>query len=68
MSNQHTTPRDGLIKLPEVLKLFPVSKSHWYQGIKELRFPRPVRLSKRAVAWSRAAVLQLVADAMKVAA
>jgi len=41
----------GFLRLPEVLKLFPVSRSTWWAGIKEGRFPQPVKLSRRCVAW-----------------
>jgi prophage regulatory protein len=40
-----------LIRLPEVLKRIPVSKSSWYQGIKDGRFPAPKQLSARCSAW-----------------
>ena len=41
----------GFMKLTEVLKIIPVGKSTWWEGIKHGVYPRPVRLSKRAVAW-----------------
>ena len=31
--------------------IFPVSKSAWYLGVKEGRFPQPVRFTKRTVFW-----------------
>lgn len=42
-----------LLTLPEVLSIFPVSRSLWYRGVQEGRFPRPVHLSERRVAWRR---------------
>jgi len=41
----------GLLRLPEVLKIFPVSRSSWWSGISGGRFPKPVKLGPRAVAW-----------------
>jgi prophage regulatory protein len=41
----------GYLRLPQVLKLFPVSKSTWWQGVKEGRFPAPVKLTERTTAW-----------------
>lgn len=44
------TPK-GFLRIGEVLKLFPVSKSTWWLGIKEGRFPAGVKLSERVTAW-----------------
>jgi len=48
-----------LLKLRQILgdpekgiaPLIPISRSAWYLGIAEGRFPQPVKLGKRAVAW-----------------
>ena len=37
-------PQDRLLKLSEVLKLVPVSKSTWWEGVRTGRFPQPVKL------------------------
>lgn len=42
-------PEDRILRLPEVLRLFRVSRSAWYQGIAEGRFPAGIRISKREV-------------------
>jgi predicted DNA-binding transcriptional regulator AlpA len=41
----------GFLRLPQVLKLIPVSKSTWWQGVKDGRFPKPVKLGARITAW-----------------
>lgn len=43
--------RRGFLRLPQVLEIFPVSKSTWWKGIKEGRFPKPVKLTERTSAW-----------------
>jgi predicted DNA-binding transcriptional regulator AlpA len=40
-----------LMRLQEVLRIIPVSKASWYNGMKSGRYPRPVQLSVRTVAW-----------------
>ncbi|MBN1654245.1 MAG: AlpA family phage regulatory protein [Deltaproteobacteria bacterium] len=40
-----------LLRLREVLRLYPVSRSSWLEGVRLGRFPKPVRLSERCVAW-----------------
>lgn len=44
-------PEIGFVRLPEVLAVFPVSKSAWWAGIKEGRFPKPVKLGPKTTAW-----------------
>lgn len=41
----------GFLRLPQVLKLFPVSKSTWWQGVRDGKFPKPVKLTERTTAW-----------------
>lgn len=38
----------------------PVSRSTWLAGVKNGRYPAPVKLGPRITAWNRAAVLALV--------
>lgn len=44
-------PNTGFVRLPVVLKFFPVSKSTWWAGIKSGRFPQGHKLSERVTAW-----------------
>jgi len=44
-------PQSGFLRLNQVLKFFPICQSGWYQGVKEGRFPRPVKLSERVSAY-----------------
>ena len=60
MQPETTPARDRLIKLPEAESLSGLKKSTIYSKIKEGTFPRPVRLSSRAVAFSESAVLRWV--------
>ena len=46
---------------PPIPPLYPVSKSTWLKGIKEGRYPAPVRLSAKKIAWRRSDVLALIA-------
>ena len=52
----------GLWKLPQVLRYFPVSRSAWLAGVKAGRYPAPVRLSTRSIAWRPADVVALAAS------
>lgn len=44
-------PSAGFVRLPAVLAVYPISKSVWWQGVKDGLFPRPVKLSARTSAW-----------------
>lgn len=52
-------PPAALWKLPQVLHHFPVSRATWYAGIKDGRYPSPVKLGARAVAWKSSDILAL---------
>lgn len=46
--------KTGLVRLRDFLgpgKLIPLGKSTWWAGIKAGRYPKPVRIGTRAVAW-----------------
>ncbi len=59
--NNYQLPETGFIRLPEVLKIFPVSKSTWWAGIKDGRFPKGVKLSERVTAWRIEDIKTLIA-------
>ena len=44
-------PETGYVRLPTILAVFPVSKSTWWNGIKEGRFPHGHKLGPRTTAW-----------------
>lgn len=50
-SSTNVLPQTGYIRLPTVLSVFPVSKSTWWNGIKEGRYPKGVKLGARTTAW-----------------
>lgn len=42
---------DPFLRLEQVLAVFPVSPSSWYQGIKDGLYPAPMKIGPRASAW-----------------
>ena len=44
--------------------IIPVSRSCWLAGVKSGRFPKPVKISARAIAW-RSVDIQALLDSMK---
>jgi hypothetical protein len=57
----HQLPSTGYLRLPQIIgdakakppipAVIPVSKSTWWQGVKEGRFPKSVKLGPRTTAW-----------------
>ncbi|WP_342315731.1 AlpA family phage regulatory protein [Lysobacter sp. FW306-1B-D06B] len=50
----------GFLRLPQVLSLYPVSKSTWWKGVAEGRYPKPVKLGERATAWRTEDIFDLI--------
>jgi prophage regulatory protein len=48
-----------LLRLPEVLNRVPVSKSSWWQGIKDNKYPKPIKIG-RSSAWCEVEINQLI--------
>jgi len=44
-------PEEGFVRLAQILEVIPVSKSTWWRGVRDGRFPKPVKLSERASGW-----------------
>ncbi|QCK85607.1 AlpA family phage regulatory protein [Phreatobacter aquaticus] len=54
MSDLPELPAAGLLRLPAIIAPrgpIPVSKSTWWAGVKDGRFPQPVKLGSRITAW-----------------
>ena len=44
-------PAVGYVRLPQILEIFPISKSAWWEGCRGGIFPKPVKLGPRTSAW-----------------
>lgn len=51
MTKPYMMPSEGYMRLPEILRVFPVSRSTWLAGVADKRFPQTVKLSARITAW-----------------
>ena len=62
----HTLPDEGFLRLAQIIgskgtiPIIPVSRSTWWSGVKEGRFPKPVKLGKRTTAWRVADIRTLI--------
>lgn len=57
-----TIPATGFVRLPEILAVFPVSESVWWEGVRTGRYPKAVKLSARCTAWRAEDIHALIAS------
>ena len=43
-------PEIGFVRIRTVLQIIPVSRSSWYLGIQQNKYPKPVKLGPRSSA------------------
>lgn len=56
------TPYDPhrLLRLKDVLKLLPISKSNFWAGVKSGRYPKSLKMGPRTTAWRAADIYALI--------
>jgi predicted DNA-binding transcriptional regulator AlpA len=59
-------PEEGFLRLWQIVggkghpALIPISKSAWWKGIREGRFPKPVKLGKKTSLWPVESIRSLI--------
>ena len=48
---QRPLPKEGFVRLAQILAHIPVGKSTWWAGCKTGRFPKPIKLGPRTTVW-----------------
>lgn len=56
----NTLPDAGFLRLPQVLAVFPVSKSTWYAGVKAGKYPKAIKLGLRSSAYTVESIRALI--------
>ncbi len=44
-------PETGLLRVNQILRFIPISRSSWWAGVKSGRYPKPFKLSERTTVW-----------------
>ncbi|MES1199255.1 MAG: AlpA family phage regulatory protein [Pseudomonadota bacterium] len=68
MTNGAPFPQSGYVRLKSLLAPdgpIPVSKSTWWQGVKDGRYPKPIKLGPRITAWLVEDILRLLESLKK---
>ncbi|MBM1174563.1 helix-turn-helix transcriptional regulator [Microvirga arabica] len=63
MRNPSHLPETGFVRLPSIIAphgCIPVSRSSWWAGVAAGRFPKPVKLGPRTVAWTAESIRELI--------
>ena len=58
-------PETGLVRLRSILAPdgpIPVSKSTWWEGVRNGRFPKPIKLDPRTTAWRVEDIRRLIEE------
>ena len=62
----YNLPAEGFLRLNQIIgskdtpAIIPVSRSTWLTGVREGRFPKSIKLSKRTTAWKVADIRKLI--------
>lgn len=68
MQSNISLPETGFLRLPQVLAIFPISRSAFWAGVKSGKYPKPVKLSERCTAWKAEDIRQLITNYQKIGA
>lgn len=53
-------PKTGLLRIKQVLKFIPISRSSWYAGVKTGKYPKSYKLSERVAVWHASDIRNLI--------
>ena len=59
-----TFPKEGFVRLKSIIAPrgpIPVGKSTWWAGVKDGRYPQPIKLGRRITAWRAEDIRALMA-------
>lgn len=51
MTYEPILPSEGFVRLPTILRIYPVGRTTWWNGVASGRFPKPVKLGARIAVW-----------------
>ena len=55
-------PETGFVRLTTVLRVIPVSRSSWWQGVKSGKYPAAIKISANTTAWKAEDIRDLIAQ------
>lgn len=70
----YTLPKEGFVRVKQLCNskgnqgILGISKSNFWQGIRDGRFPKPIKLGKRTSVWRVSDIRSLIEQGVKGAA
>ena len=61
MDLQTQFPREGLVRVTQITEYLNLGKTAWWQGVKDGRYPQPIRLGG-ITAWRAADIRSLIGE------
>lgn len=58
-----TLPDTGFVRLPQILALIPISRSAWWAGIREGKYPKGIQLGSKTTVWRAEDIRALIEHA-----
>ena len=55
-------PPTGLVRLPTVLAAVQVGRTSWWNGVRDGRFPQPIKLGPRTTVWRAEDIRDFIAS------
>lgn len=52
---------ESFLRLNQVLEIIPISRSGWWKGCKEGKYPKPLKIGARTTVWRASEIQELVA-------
>jgi len=54
--------RDSFLRVPKIIERMGVSRSYWWKGVKDGKFPPGTKLSARVTVWRESSIDALIAS------
>lgn len=59
--NRPLLPETGFVRLPQILALIPISRSAWWAGVRQGKFPKAIKLAAKTTVWRAEDIRALIA-------
>ena len=59
--NRPLLPETGFVRLPQILALIPISRSAWWAGVRQGKFPKAIKLAPKTTVWRAEDIRALIA-------
>jgi len=57
-------PDMGFVRISQILKVIPIGKTTWWEGVKSGRFPKPIKIGERTTVWQVEDIKDLIQQYM----